>query len=97
MQGAGQCIKAGRPGAGLAHAGADIKTRVLSTLAERMGNITVHWSLPAGIGMRLQRQAPRALARICEAAEDKGEMEGLLESLKAALDRRNKARRTHLC
>lgn len=92
MQGAEHRIKAGHPGAGLARAGAGIKTRVLSKLAERMGGANVHWSLPAGVSMR-RRQAPRALARICELEEDQVETDASLESLKAELDRRGKARR----
>ena len=93
MQGTEQRIMAGRPGVVLARPRASIKTRVLSTLAERMCGRTVHWSLPVCIGLR-QRQAPRALARIDEVAEDKKETDAQLESLKAALDCRNKARRT---
>ena len=95
MQGAGHRIMAGRSGAGLARAGASIKAG-LWELDERMGGITVHRSLPAGIGLR-RRQAPRALARICELEAGQEETDAPLESLKAALDRRSKARRTPSC
>ena len=89
MQGTEHRIMAGRPGAVLARAGVSIKTG-LWKLNERMGGITVHQSLPAGIGLR-RRQAPRALAAIRELDEDQEETDAPLESLKAALDRRSKA------